>query len=77
VGRVNWPAGWGSPSEAAAADFASQKRLQAQIVCAMLSVMDEKHATQDRSTERRLKEQFDDLYRTGIVLASLLKAEGA
>ena len=65
---------WLDPAEAACADYGSQQRLQAAIVCTMLAVASEKWVEKERAQERRLQVRFDDLKVISIALASLLKA---
>lgn len=67
---------WRTPSGAVAADFGSQKRLQAAIICAMLDLSARKSCAETRAQERKLQVEFDDLKSVGVLLASLLKAEG-
>jgi hypothetical protein len=71
-----WPQEWLSPSDAAAADYASQTRLQAMLACAMLVTLEEERSAPDRATERRLGVYFDRLNKLAIVIMSLRKTEG-
>jgi len=65
---------WTHPSTAAAADGGSQQRLSAAIIATRLNIMNKLHSTENRMEARKMERQLDDLYKTGILLASLLKS---
>lgn len=67
---------WTSPQDAAAADFASLKRVQAGLVYALLDLNERIRMEENRATERKLKEEFARVQAITIPLSSLLKAEG-
>ena len=66
---------WESPDSAAASDYGSTVRVQKAIASAQLNLANKIWAEEDRMMERRLKQQFDFYYKTGIIIASALRAE--
>ena len=66
---------WTNPRSAAGADYGSVVRLQAAIISACLELANGIWDEEDRMTQRRLKEQFDLYHKTGILVASKLRAE--
>lgn len=67
---------WATPTSAAQQDFASQKRLLAQLISAMLDLSGRIADSESRAEERRLQSEFDNTKAITIALSSLLKAEG-
>jgi len=65
---------WAHPSTAAAADGGSQQRLAAAIIATRLNLMNQLHDTDNRQEARRMERELDDLYKSGVLLASLLKS---
>jgi len=65
---------WTHPSTAAAADGGSQQRLSAAIIATRLNLMNRIHDETERGCVRRMERELDDLYKTGVLLASLLKS---
>ena len=65
---------WTHPSTAAAADGGSQQRIQAALIATMLNLINQKHGESDRGQVRKLEREIDEVYRAGILVASLLKS---
>jgi hypothetical protein len=67
---------WVNPKDAASADVASQKRLMAVIICAILDLTNQISECETRMSERKMQVDLDNLRAAGIFLSSLLKSEG-
>jgi len=65
---------WEHPATAGQAAGESQQRLQAGIIATRLNIMNKIHNETDRGSVRRMERQLDDLYKTGVLLASLMKS---
>jgi hypothetical protein len=66
---------WTHPKTASEADGGSQVRLQASLVAVCIYLANLKWDATTHMEERKIKEQFEMYQRTGILLASLMRAE--
>lgn len=66
---------WREPETAAAATVDSQKKLQAALIATRLVLQARLHGEENRAAARRIQTDLDELRHTGILLASLLRAE--
>ena len=66
---------WADPGDAAAATIEEQKKLQAMLIATKMAVANEWWGEGNRAKERKFKEALQEINQTGILLASLLRAE--
>ncbi len=66
---------WYDPAAASQADFSMMQSCMAGIISARFVLMEELKAEDRPGIRRRLERELDDFFKTGNLLASLMKSE--